>query len=52
VALIHGTVADHRFGREYPHDPAIRALTRRVKVEASAEADRRMPGAMPGRSSG
>jgi 2-methylcitrate dehydratase len=46
VALVHGTVADHHFDDEYLNDPAIRALTRRVKVEASAEADRRLPGAM------
>jgi 2-methylcitrate dehydratase len=46
VALIHGTVADHHFGNEYLHDPDIRALTRRVKVEVSEEANRRMPEAM------
>jgi 2-methylcitrate dehydratase len=46
VALIHGTVADHHFSDECLRDPAIRALTRRVKVEISAEADRRMPEAM------
>jgi 2-methylcitrate dehydratase len=46
VALIHGTVSEHHFGNECLHDPRIRALTRRVKVEVSAEADRRMPEAM------
>ncbi len=46
VALIHGTVADHHFGNEYLNDPDIRALTRRVKVEVSEEANRRMPEAM------
>ena len=46
VALIHGTVADHHFDDKHLHDPAIRALTRRVKVEISEEADRRMPEAM------
>jgi 2-methylcitrate dehydratase len=46
VALIHGTVADHHFSEECLRDPTIRALTRRVKVEISAEADRRMPEAM------
>jgi 2-methylcitrate dehydratase len=46
VALIHGTVDAHHFDEKYLHDPAIRALTRRVKVKASEEADRRMPEAM------
>jgi 2-methylcitrate dehydratase len=46
VALIHGTVAEHHFGDEYLHDPGIRALARRVKVEVSEEANRRMPEAM------
>ncbi len=46
VALIHGTVEEHHFDDEYLRDPKIRALTRRVKANASEEADRRMPGAM------
>jgi len=46
VALIHGTVDAHHFDEKYLHDPAIRALTRRVKAKASEEADRRMPEAM------
>ena len=46
VALSHGTVDAHHFDEKYLHDPAIRALTRRVKVKASEEADRRMPEAM------
>ncbi|MCC7485204.1 MAG: MmgE/PrpD family protein [Burkholderiales bacterium] len=46
VALIHGEVADHHFGNEYLRDPDIRALARRVKVAATAEADSRMPEAM------
>ena len=46
VALIHGTVAAHHFDDEYLRDPKIRALTQRVKVEVSEEANRRMPEAM------
>lgn len=46
VALVHGSVAAHHFEDKYLHDPAIRALTRRVKAVASEEADRRMPEAM------
>jgi 2-methylcitrate dehydratase len=46
VALIHGDVEEKHFGERYLRDPKIRALTRRVKVEATAEADRRMPEAM------
>jgi len=46
VALIHGTVADRHFADEYLNDRAIRDLTRRVKVEVSEEANRRMPEAM------
>jgi 2-methylcitrate dehydratase len=46
VALIHGVVAEHHFGNEYLYDPDIRALTQRVKVEVSDEANRRMPEAM------
>lgn len=46
VALIHGTVEEHHFDDEHLRDPAIRALTRRVKAKASAEADRLMPQAM------
>lgn len=46
VALIHGTVEEHHFDDEYLHDLAIRALTKRVKVEVSEEANRRMPEAM------
>jgi len=46
VALIHGTVEARHFDAAYLHDPAIRALTRRVKARASEEADRRMPHAM------
>lgn len=46
VALIHGNVEAHHFDEGCLRDPAIRALTRRVKAQASEEADRRMPEAM------
>jgi 2-methylcitrate dehydratase len=46
VALIHGDVEERHFGERFLRDPAIRALTRRVKVKATAEADRRLPEAM------
>ena len=46
VALIHGGVAEHHFDDEYLRDPKIRALAKRIKVEVSEEADRRMPEAM------
>src|SRR4029078_13596691 len=46
VALIYGTVAEHHFSDEYLHDPKIRALSQRVKVEISEEAERHMPQAM------
>jgi 2-methylcitrate dehydratase len=46
VAFIHGDVQEEHFGDRYLQDPKIQALTQRVKVQASAEADRRMPDAM------
>jgi 2-methylcitrate dehydratase len=46
VALIHGDVQGQHFGSRYLTDPGIRALAQRVKVQASAEADERMPEAM------
>jgi 2-methylcitrate dehydratase len=46
VALMHGTVEARHFGDECLRDPKLLALTKRVKVEASQEADRRMPEAM------
>lgn len=46
VALIHGGVEGVHFDDEHLRDPKLRALTRRVKVEVSEEADRRMPEAM------
>ena len=46
VALIHGDVQEEHFDDAHVFDPAIRALTRKVKVKASAEADKHMPHAM------
>lgn len=46
VALVHGTVEERHFDDKYLNDPALRALTRRVKVKISEDADRRMPEAM------
>ena len=46
VALIYGTIEERHFDEEYLRDPAIRALAKRVKVEVSEEANRRMPEAM------
>jgi len=46
VALIHGPVDERHFAAEYLYDPAIRALTRHVKVAVSEEANKLMPHAM------
>jgi 2-methylcitrate dehydratase len=46
VALVHGPVDERHFEQRYLHDPAIRALTRRVKAAVSDEANRMMPHAM------
>ncbi|MFT5449993.1 MAG: 2-methylcitrate dehydratase [Gammaproteobacteria bacterium] len=46
VALIHGDVQVRHFDDEYINDPAIRSLTRKIKVKASADADKHMPSAM------
>lgn len=46
VALIHGDVQVHHFDDESINDPAIRALTRKIKIKASADADKHMPSAM------
>jgi len=46
VALIHGDVQEAHFDDAHVHNPAIRALTHKVKIKASAEADRHMPAAM------
>ena len=46
VALICGDVQEEHFDDSHVFDPAIRALTRKVKVKPSAEADKHMPHAM------
>jgi len=46
VALIHGTVEERHFDDEFLHDAKLRALTRLVKIQATEEADARMPDAM------
>jgi 2-methylcitrate dehydratase len=46
VALIHGDVQEEHFDDAHVFDPAIRALTRKIKISPSAEADRHMPQAM------
>ena len=46
VALIHGDVQEAHFDDAHVFNPAIRALTRKIKCTASAEADKHMPGAM------
>jgi 2-methylcitrate dehydratase len=46
VALLHGEIEEKHFEDRYLRDPDIRALTRRVKVAESDEANRRMPKAM------
>jgi 2-methylcitrate dehydratase len=46
VALIHGDVQEEHFDDAHVNNPAIRALTRKVKIKASAEADKHMPHAM------
>ncbi|MBI1965344.1 MAG: MmgE/PrpD family protein [Betaproteobacteria bacterium] len=46
VALMHGGVEEHHFDDQHLRDPKLLALAKRVKVEASKEADRRMPEAM------
>lgn len=46
VALIHGDVQEEHFDDAHVFDPAIRALTRKIKIKPSAEADQHMPHAM------
>lgn len=46
VALIHGDVQEEHFDDAHVFDPAIRALTRKIKIKPSAEADKHMPHAM------
>ncbi len=46
VALIHGDVQEEHFDDAHVFNPAIRALTRKVKIKPSADADKHMPHAM------
>lgn len=46
VALIHGDVQEEHFDDAHVFDPAIRALTRKIRIKPSAEADQHMPHAM------
>jgi 2-methylcitrate dehydratase len=46
VALLHGEIGEEHFEDRYLHDPTVRALTRKVTVSESDEANRRMPIAM------
>jgi 2-methylcitrate dehydratase len=46
IALMYGDVGEKHFDDAYLRDPQVRALTQRVKVKATEEADRRMPEAM------
>src|SRR5215210_7860499 len=46
VAIVHGAVEEKHFEDKYLRDPDIMALTKKVKVKATDEADRRMPEAM------
>lgn len=46
VALIHGAVEERHFNDACRRDEGILALTQRIKVKATDEADRRMPEAM------
>jgi len=46
VALIHGDVQEEHFDDAHVFNPAIRALTRKIKIKPSAEADKHMPHAM------
>lgn len=46
VAFLYGDVNEEHFAERYLRNPKIRALTRKVKVQASEEADRHMPQAM------
>jgi 2-methylcitrate dehydratase len=46
VALICGNVQEEHFNDAHLFDPTIRALTRRIKVKPSTEADKHMPHAM------
>lgn len=46
VALVHGTVEEAHFDERHLRDPLLRALTRKVQVQATAAADAEMPHAM------
>jgi 2-methylcitrate dehydratase len=46
VALMYGTVEPRHFDAEFWRDPRLLALTQKVKVHASEEANRRAPEAM------
>ena len=46
VALIHGDVQEEHFDDAHVFNPAIRALTRKIKIQPSGEADKHMPHAM------
>jgi 2-methylcitrate dehydratase len=46
VALTYGEIDPKHFGERYLCDPKLLALTKRIKAEATAEADARMPDAM------
>ncbi len=46
VALIHGDVQEEHFDDAHVFNPAIRALTRKIKIKPSSEADKHMPDAM------
>lgn len=46
LSLLYGTIQEEHFDHAHRQDPRILGLTKRIKIEASAEADRRMPGAM------
>ena len=46
IAFIYGDVQEEHFGARFLTNAKVRALTRRVEVAASEEADQRMPEAM------
>lgn len=46
IAFLYGDVRQEHFGERYLRDTRVLALTRRVKVKATAEADARAPEAM------
>jgi 2-methylcitrate dehydratase len=46
IAFLYGDVQEEHFGARFLTNAKVRALTRRVQVAASEEADRRMPQAM------